>query len=424
MEKLNAQEKDKLLKRMRRYYRIGLRTNRDWIKRAKQGYAFYFGDQWDAADRRKCESENRPALTVNKIFPVINTVSGIKRKNKQDFKVYPFKGSNQNWAQVYTTLLKDTADDAESEWETAAMFDDGIISGKGWVGLDVDYSEDPLQGDLTLERLSPFEVLEDGRDKHYNLNKGAEFVIRLKRMTKQELQDEFPDVKLDNVSYDDLAEAYGLPDASTVETEDYPEEEAYFAEHEGEGDEEEESRKLWVKQCWWKSKEYFNLLINTTTDEVRRVTDKDGIEYAKYLVDTYPDKYDFLEHQRVNNMHVTTWIGNKLLDHRDDPLQGCCKFPLVRFCAYYMEGFNIGMVDNLVDPQQEHNKRRSQVLHHLNSTANSGWIGDDDALADWSVLEDFGSKPGIIIKKRPGKVTANHSCSRITRSFGHVRTAR
>ena len=59
----------------------------------------------------------------------------------------------------------------------------------------------------------------------------------------------------------------------------------------------------------------------------------------------------------------------------------------------------MGVVDNLLDPQQEHNKTRSQTLHILNSTANTGWIVGKLKGLYGKVLETMGSKPGVIIEK-------------------------
>jgi hypothetical protein len=63
-----------------------------------------------------------------------------------------------------------------------------------------------------------------------------------------------------------------------------------------------------------------------------------------------------------------------------------------------------GVVRDLKDPQKEVNKARSQFLHILNTSANSGWVGDSDALGEneWNDLQQFGSRPGYIIKVTPG----------------------
>ena len=63
-----------------------------------------------------------------------------------------------------------------------------------------------------------------------------------------------------------------------------------------------------------------------------------------------------------------------------------------------------GLVRNLKDPQKDVNKSKSQFLHILNTSANSGWIGDDEALTPegWKDLKTMGSSPGVTIRKKPG----------------------
>lgn len=64
-----------------------------------------------------------------------------------------------------------------------------------------------------------------------------------------------------------------------------------------------------------------------------------------------------------------------------------------------------GITRAVKDPQREKNKSKSQNLHILNTQANSGWVCDDDALSPegFKDLENVGSKPGLVVRKRPGK---------------------
>jgi hypothetical protein len=43
-----------------------------------EGFRFYTGDQWSAADMEKLQQEKRPALTINLVLPIINLISGIQ----------------------------------------------------------------------------------------------------------------------------------------------------------------------------------------------------------------------------------------------------------------------------------------------------------------------------------------------------------
>jgi hypothetical protein len=84
-------------------------------------------------------------------------------------------------------------------------------------------------------------------------------------------------------------------------------------------------------------------------------------------------------------------------------------FPFFRFLADWApsaktEEFRVqGITRSLKDIQREKNKAKSQYLHILNTQANSGWVGDENALSEpgWKKLEEMGSKPGIVVRKKP-----------------------
>src|SRR3990167_10748804 len=101
-------------------------------------------------------------------------------------------------------------------------------------------------------------------------------------------------------------------------------------------------------------------------------------------------------------LHMSVLVGNVELDYRKDPYKGMTRFPVTPFFAYWLEGECFGLITNGKDPQREANKRNSQALHHLNQSANSGWVMDEGAVSNMDALENMGSKPGIIVQKRRG----------------------
>jgi len=63
-----------------------------------------------------------------------------------------------------------------------------------------------------------------------------------------------------------------------------------------------------------------------------------------------------------------------------------------------------GMIDNAISPQEVKNKAVSQFVHILNTTANSGWIVEQNSLANMATedLEQEGSKTGLLLVVKPG----------------------
>ena len=117
--------------------------------------------------------------------------------------------------------------------------------------------------------------------------------------------------------------------------------------------------------------------------------------------------------RKVVKMQVAVLAGSLFLTEglQDSPFEPYFSgFPFFRFISEWApEAENPelrvqGIVRSLKDPQREKNKSRSQFLHILNTSANSGWIGDEDALSPmkWEELKNFGAVAGITIQKKKG----------------------
>jgi hypothetical protein len=73
---------------------------------------------------------------------------------------------------------------------------------------------------------------------------------------------------------------------------------------------------------------------------------------------------------------------------------------IVPFFPFFRHGRTIGVVENLLGPQELLNKTTSQELHVINTTANSGWKIKKGALTNMSVeeLEDRGAETGLVLE--------------------------
>jgi hypothetical protein len=75
-------------------------------------------------------------------------------------------------------------------------------------------------------------------------------------------------------------------------------------------------------------------------------------------------------------------------------------FTPVPFFPFFRHGRTIGVVENLLGPQELLNKTTSQELHVINTTANSGWKLKKGSLTNMSVeeLEERGAETGLIME--------------------------
>jgi hypothetical protein len=62
-----------------------------------------------------------------------------------------------------------------------------------------------------------------------------------------------------------------------------------------------------------------------------------------------------------------------------------------------------GLVNGVKGAQEMHNKTEMLMLRHLNSTANSGWLAEEDVWVDRKMVKQFGSTPGVDLEYKRGR---------------------
>jgi len=377
------EDKDKLAK-LEQFWKTATTGWDDWRKRANAAYDFYKGKQWESDVVEKLDREKRPHLTLNKIKPILRILSGWQRQNRQDLKVLARRGGTGPLAEVFTELLKYFYDQSHADFENSMIFFDGAVCGKGWLALDIDYTKDPLNGELLLKRERPTMVYEDPNAQRYDLS-DAKFIIRTRWADKEKIEQEFPKAKKDIGS---------LANIDATEKDEITGAEA------GEAKELEKYRYL-VKEYYWREYVKKRIVANTKTLDFTEAKIND--ERAQKLVNAVP--WIRIVDIVMPVLNLTTVVGKIILQDVKDPFEGISLFPLVRFCADWIDGYVKGEVDDLIDPQKEHNKRRSQSLHLLNTEAHSGYIMEENALNpdEEEKVKSMGATPGVIIKVRPNK---------------------
>ncbi|MEA3506805.1 MAG: hypothetical protein U9R36_04885, partial [Elusimicrobiota bacterium] len=241
---------------------------RKYRKRAKENFRFYTGSQWDPKDIRKLKAQSRPALTINSILSTVNLVSGYQRQNRRDIKVYPRRGGTEKVSRALTELSKHAMDTTNGNYMKSMSFLDGAIGGKGWISLDLDYNVDPINGDIKVERLSPFMVDEDPSADTYDLNQSAKYIIRSQWKTARQIGLIYPDKKKEFENNIDMfhkeINTYGS-EVMTVETDSYQEAEEEMAPYHSQGQSADKKYKYKVRTIFWRQDERVKYLVDVKT---------------------------------------------------------------------------------------------------------------------------------------------------------------
>ena len=76
-------------RKLKGWVKQDLRHAQEWRKEAREDFEFYSGDQWSDEDRQALASQMRPALTFNRVAPLVNAVVGSEINNRREVRYIP-----------------------------------------------------------------------------------------------------------------------------------------------------------------------------------------------------------------------------------------------------------------------------------------------------------------------------------------------
>ena len=393
---------------------------KEWDELAREDMAFGLGDQWTSEDLQVLKDAGRPALTFNRIKPIISIVSGYQRENSSRIKVNPEGGEDRIFSEVMDRVFKHVDKVSHLGYKMSYWFDDGLYTGKGWLEAVMTYENDPIRGELRFLQRTPYQILVDPDFNEYDLNEWprGQYVFKIVRLTRDVLKEIYPDhaaliqgFKADSddiiengsaVMYEGGKDDYGnRPNVASVTQKKDEDTESGLV----------RDNKFTVKEYWRPKMVDRFFVVDKESGEPKKFNTNEEAEAFLTQQNTGLDPSMQLKvvKRKVIEMWVAAMVGGFILQDDKSPFEPHYSgYPFFRFLSDWEpsaedEKLRVqGIVRPLKDPQREKNKSKSQNLHILNTQANSGWIGDEDALTPegWKQLEKMGSKPGITVKKK------------------------
>lgn len=351
---------------------------------ADEDYRFYLGDQWSENDKAAALKKKIPALNLNYIKKAIDVISGYERQNRSDIKVLPVEGGDEMVAEVYSRIIKWITSDRNSEYTISAAFKDALICGIGWLTPEISYDKDILNGDILIHKESPFNILMDPHTTRYDLS-DCNYVIRHKRVYKDQLKSLYPKYA------DEIGNLKGAVDNDGFRKD------IVVPNDRGE--------KLNVVECWWRKYENQKFMLDTL--DVNSLAEYAGTATEQKEIELQNPNVIFIT-RKVPKIYLTIIIEEKVMvfdglnpfEYKDFPF-----IPLMTYFESSYDDWDIklqGVVRCMKDAQREKNKRRSQIMHIINTNAQSGWLLDKGAVDDLNALRNSGGA-GKVIEKNPGK---------------------
>ena len=366
----------------------------DFVRKYAMCEDFFIGMQWDPKDLALLRKYKRPALTINKIMSTIANVLGEQIYNRTDITFKPRnEGATAPVADALTKVFMQISDNNQLAWVRSDVFCDGAIGSRGFFDSRLDFS-DSLRGEVRVTQLNPKNVLIDSDGDEYDSDTWGD-VITTKWMSADQIEIAYSkaDAKLlrgrdvgtrttyGADSVDDDRDRFG-----TSRNRDTP-----YGPMENEGN----VRDIRVIERQWKKLDTVMHFVELTTGDVRKVpSDWDDARVQEHLAKN-PNLAT--TKKRIHRIRWTV-IADDIVLHDDwSPYK---HFTVVPFFPYFRRGRTVGLVENLIGPQELLNKVSSQELHVVNTTANSGWKVKRNALQNMSAaeLEERGAQSGLVVE--------------------------
>lgn len=376
--------------------------HKDFLKRAKRNNDFYAGEQWDPDDKKRLEAEGRPALTLNMVLSTVNAIIGEQLERKVELVYRPgLYGAEQTAfaLNLITRSILSTCNFDECEED---VFADGVITGRGYYDVRMCFEKN-LQGEVVISTEDPMDVIPDPESKSADPSAWNEVFIS-RWLTPDEIAARYGDDKAKAVlrCYDAGTQAFDDNFEFFDDT---------FGGERNSTQDERDSRQ--IRRVRVVERQHYQMdkqlkLVDKTTGDMRPLPFGYDKEDAALVAERYG--LELVEHTG-RRVRMTTSVDNVLL-YDDWSLYR--SFTIVPFFPYFRRGNPFSPVDNLVDPQKLLNKTSSQELHIVNTTANSGWVIQEDSLVDMDAedLEQRGAETGLVLQykrgyEKPDKITPN-----------------
>ena len=361
-----------------------------FVQKAEKCDAFFRGDQWEKADKALLENQRRPALTINKILSTISNVLGEQIYNRAETSFRPRSGSPSEVADILTKVFKQISDNNQLDWKRSDMFADGIITSRGFLDVRIGYG-DSMQGEVVIDNLNPKNVIIDPDGEEYDPDSWSE-VFTTKWVTA-----------------DDIAVLYNKEDAEYLRNREqsffpygYDSIQAYrdrFGDrfnpmYNGDYDNSSVMRNIRLIERQYRMLDRQKHFVDPTTGDMRPIPDDFDREKIAFMRQQFGLE---VTTKLVRRIRWTVIADNVRLHDDWSPYK---HFTVVPFFPYFRRGTTIGLVENLLGPQELLNKVSSQELHVINTTANSGWKVKSGTLTNMTVeeLEQKGAQTGLVVE--------------------------
>lgn len=340
-----------------------------WRQIAKEDYDFVAGDQYKTEDKILLENQMRPAITFNRIGPVIDAICGAEISNRQMIQYIPRSEGDVGINELLSHAASWIREECYAQEEESDAFQDVVISGMGWIETRMDYLSH-TDGQVMIERVDPFEMYWDPEAKKRNLH-DAKWVLRVKNVALKEIEKNWPD-KFAEIKANIAGQtpAYETP-----------------------------KKTAQIIEYQWKDFEVIYRVRNDKTGEFKKISE----ENFKKLPQNLQQPSNKVLRQKRTICRRAILCEKILLDYGVSPAgDSHFSYQAITGKPHRTKNQWYGLVNAMKDPQRWANKWLSQVLHIINTNAKGGLIAERNAFVNIRDAEENWADPSSIVLLKEG----------------------
>lgn len=373
------------------YRYVYLRDNGhlDFIEKANKCDAYYLGQQWTRADKAILEAQRRPALTINKILPTIDTVVGEQINTRVDFAFKPRRPGQEDLSSVIEQVFKVILDDNQYQWKETEVAEDGFITSRGYLDTRLKFTEN-MQGEVEMTVLNPRNVLPDCDAEEFDPATWND-VLTTKWLSPLDIELLYNKDDADWLRFNDPAMYSQEFDSVYRQFETFRTNPLYRSIVPVNR---EMRRDIRVLERQFRQVVKTKMFVDMVTGEMREVPENWSREKIGLVMQKFGVGVTEVMAKRIR-WRVTA--GPCVLHDDWSPYD---RFTVVPYFPHFRRGKTMGLVENLLSPQEMLNKISSQELHVVNTTANSGWKIKQGGLRNMTIpeLEQRGAQTGVVLE--------------------------
>jgi len=168
-------------------------------REAKKDIGYTLGNPWSEKDKSKLKKQERDALVWNRCRRMVNLLSGTERSNRLSVKLDPIEGADRKTVDQHSGTIQFIFNRGHAYHTISDTYEHGpLMCGLGLIETYLDYSYDPITGDVAFARIPYNQFLVDPYFTKPNLT-DCNFIRLRDWMTLCQVQTMMPSLKKEDI---------------------------------------------------------------------------------------------------------------------------------------------------------------------------------------------------------------------------------